>query len=175
MLLQTSRTDQPDVASVQADAQTAFAALPAAYNQLATALNQFAIRHTLITAYPDLTQIAPVNLHRLAATFSRALVWCVGCFAQFASEQLFAPLNSAIQSTTGNELANIIGFLPGFLSHGYAAAVPWFRTESEAKMLQGSETSAIGLIPISRGGFHPNVAGLTFIAQSLYDAFATNG
>jgi len=96
--------------------------------------------------------------------------------AQFASEQLFAPLNSAIQSTAGDKNWEFVsGFLPGFLSHGYAAAVPWFRTESEARTLQGSETSALGLIPISRGGFHPNVAGLSLIAQSLYDDFAING
>ena len=60
------------------------------------------------------------------------------------------------------------GYGPDFFSHGYAAEVPWFRTETEAKSLQGVDASAFGLVPISEGGFHPNKEGLTDIAQSLY-------
>ena len=58
-LIQTDQTNLPDLASIETDAQASLATLPALYTQLAGALNQFAIRHTFITAYPDMTQVSP--------------------------------------------------------------------------------------------------------------------
>jgi len=166
-LLQPGAGDVADTSALKAQAQSALATLSGRYGQLAAALEKFSIGHTLITAYPDPTQLSPGRF----AEFSTDVVLGYGisaASAKFASEYLLAPLDAAVRdAATGNGWEFVNGFLGDFLSHGYAADVPWFRTESEAKSLQGVDTSVFGLVPISEGGFHPNELGLADVAQSL--------
>jgi len=164
-----------DTTSLQTKAQAALATLTTRYDQLDSALGQFSIRHTLITAYPDPTQIAPGQFAAFATDVVPGGGFGISALsAQFASEDLLGPLNSTIQSVASGRWEYVGGYLSDFLSHGYAAQTPWFRTESEARMLQGSESSVDGLIPISDGGFHPNAQGLADEGQSLYGAISAD-
>jgi hypothetical protein len=173
-LLQPGSADVTDTSTLQAQAQSALSTLSGRFVRLASALGKFSIAHTLIKAYPDPTQVSPGQF----LDFATDVVQGYGisaASAKFASEDLLGPLNAEVQATaTANGWEYVSGFLSDFLSHGYAADVPWFRTETEARSLQGVDASAFGLVPISEGGFHPNDLGLTDEAQSLYGVMSAD-
>ena len=173
-LLQPASADVPDTSGLEAQAQTALGKLQGEYTQLAAALGNFSVGHTLITAYPDPTQVSPGQFKEFATDVVTGYGISAGS-AQFASGSLLAPLNAAVLAAArDNGWEFVGGFLPDFFSHGYAADVPWFRTETEAKAVQGVDTSVFGLVPVSEGGFHPNQAGLADIGQALYGVMTTD-
>lgn len=173
-LIQKDSSDA-DTTALQSKAQAALATLATRYDQLAVALGQFTVKHALITPYPDPTQVAPGQFMSMATDYVPGGGYGMSAgSAQFASQDLLGPLNAEIQSAAAGRWEYVGGYLPDFFSHGYAAPTPWFRTEAEARTIQGSETNYLGVIPISTGGFHPDGPGLADIGQSLYGALSAD-
>jgi hypothetical protein len=144
--------------------------LKADYTSLAKVLSrQFNVAHTLITAYPDMTR----DEHGRYCEFADDVQfpWYISdSGAEFASTRILGPLNRAIAAANKATWQYVGGFLPEFVTHGYAASVPWFRTMSKARAMQGSETKAASLIPLSCGAFHPNELGHRSISKYLLSA-----
>jgi hypothetical protein len=177
-LLQQNATSLPSQSTIKSERNAALAALPGEYSQLSTALKSFSIANTYITAYPDLTQVAPGDYQPFATDVlpSAGFNGISAASAQFASQQLVDPLNQAVQQAAqANGWTFINGYSNDFLSHGYAAATPWFQTMTVAESMQGDDISVLdGLFHLSSGGFHPNKAGLADEAKYVLAAIKSN-
>jgi hypothetical protein len=177
-LLEQNESGLPSYTTIESERNTALAALPGDFSQLETALKSFSIANTYITAYPDLTQVAPGDYEPFATDVlpGDGLKGISAASAQFASQQLVDPLNQAIQQAAqANGWTFVNGYANDFLSHGYAAATPWFQTETVAASMQGDDISVLGgLAHVSSGAFHPNKAGLADEASYVLAAIKSN-
>ena len=108
-----------------------------------------------MTGYPDVTR----NQNGQAG----AILWgdltlISQSNAQFASQQIIPPLNSAITTAASTYNWSLVaGINADFFTHGYPSTTPWIRTFGESLEMQGDQD----------GTFHPNATGHQDIARHL--------
>ncbi|MGO9598857.1 MAG: SGNH/GDSL hydrolase family protein [Isosphaeraceae bacterium] len=152
----------PVLASIQSFVNTGLSALPGHYAALDQALESFDPGEVLITPYPDLTR----DQHgKVVAVKELGITAISKADAQFASQDIIAPLNSVMAAAAGSYHWTLVpGITSDFRTHGYPSTNSWFRTLDESLAMEGSRD----------GVFHPNAAGQQDIAKRLLDAYLEN-
>jgi hypothetical protein len=161
-LIGNSTLGIPSLPSIQSYVNAGLSALPGHYAALDQALQSFAPGQVLITPYPDLTR----DQRGQVAAIKELGITVVGkADAQFASQDIIAPLNSVMAAAAASYHWTLVsGILSDFRTHGYPSTSSWFRTLNESLAMEGSRD----------GVFHPSAAGQHDIAMHLLGAYRRN-
>jgi hypothetical protein len=140
------------------------AALPAHYEQLASALGPLAgSKRVIINEYPNLVSTAPGELckeifFRPGVIYGRYVI--NQAEVKWLYENFFLPLNAAIRAAATKYGWTVVAPPAAFENHGYCTDDPWVVTYEVSQDRQGD----------GNGTLHPNLAGQTAITNAVYGA-----
>ena len=113
----------------------------------------------LVTDYPDLTRNQKGAIASIPGPLDTTLVSKAD--AQFASKNIIAPLDAAIEAAAEANHWTFADLTAAFNTHGYPSTNTWIRQLDDSLKIEGSLD----------GTFHPNAAGEQAIARQLLAAY----
>jgi len=166
---------------VLAAIKSELAALPQKYDRLADQLKSMEIRQVMITEYPDPTKGA--NGSYCGENGNSRILFLHPLTAKWAEHEIVIPLNAAIGAAAERHGWVRVPVQAWSTTHGYCAGnARWFRTEEDARNIQGPYELGFSFqdslppgFQFSMGSLHPNPAGHDGIARRIMAAYVETG
>jgi hypothetical protein len=152
-------------------------ALPQKYDRLADQLKSMQIGQVMITEYPDPTKGA--NGSYCGENGNSRILFLHPLTAKWADHEIVFPLNAAVGAAAERHGWIRVPVQAWSTKQGYCAGnARWFRTEEDARNIQGPHELGLSFrdrlppgFQFSLGSLHPNPAGHDGIARQILAAF----
>lgn len=166
---------------VRATIKKELEALPEKYKRLADQLKTMQIRQVVITEYPDPTK--GENGSYCGDNGNSRILFMHPLTAKWAEHEVVIPLNAAVGAAAELHGWVRVPVQAWSTTHGYCAgSARWFRTEEDARNIQGPYEGGLSFrdrLPpgfrFSLGSLHPNPAGHDGIARQIVATFLGSG